>query len=570
MKKTLLLIALIALMASCAKQEPFNEGWRFSLDADSTAVAPDFDDKEWRVLDLPHDWNVEYETSGVSGVYRKHFKTPGMSSGQRVYLVFDGICWQSAVYVNGKKAGTDTDGCNSFEYDITDLLRSSGDNVLAVAVNNGQLPDSLRNYASGICRNVRLQVLNQTHFKRSAVSIITTDISAETAKINVALSMDGTADCKVQLEVFAPGGDVVATAEDNIKADAVKNFEGVTINDPKFWSPNLPRLYKARLTAIVNGKVVDSHSTSFGLRKLDCDDANGFTLNGNSLKINCIEINHELGSISAASSRRAMQRRLEILREMGCNAVRFTRIRPSEELVSICDSIGLIVLDNTSVQSRDIDEIMDRAGFKKDAFYLCKSQWTDDLVLHPLPHWNWAEGDTVDVIAYTNMKDVELFLNNESLGKQELKEGDLHLMWKVPFKPGELRAVGHSFDDIEISGVLRTAGKPARLASNADRYYLASDGQDLSFVTVDVVDAKGVRVPDANNKIKFTVEGPAEIVAVDNGDQCCHESFHGTQHSAFNGKCLCIIRSVNGKSGRIVVRSTAAGLEESEVEIFAK
>ena len=87
---------------------------------------------------------------------------------------------------------------------------------------------------------------------------------------------------------------------------------------------------------------------------------------------------------------------------------------------------------------------------------------------------------------------------------------------------------------------------------------------------MDVVDANGVRVPDANNMIKFTVEGPAEIVAVDNGDQCCHESFRGTQHSAFNGKCLCIIRSIKGKDGRVVVRSTSAGLEESEVEIYTK
>jgi beta-galactosidase len=215
--------------------------------------------------------------------------------------------------------------------------------------------------------------------------------------------------------------------------------------------------------------------------------------------------------------------------------------------------------------------IIDLAGFPKDVYYLYKSLWTDDLVLHILPHWNWAEGDTVDVIAYTNMKDVELFLNGESLGKQELKQGDLHLMWKVPFKPGELRAVGHSVDDIEISDVVRTAGVPSRLASTADRYSLTADGQDLSFITVDVVDANGVRVPDANNMIKFIVEGPAEIVALDNGDQCCHEKFQGVnQHSAFNGKCLCIVRSIRGNDGRVVVRASADGLEGTEVEIYTK
>ncbi|MBQ5550160.1 MAG: DUF4982 domain-containing protein, partial [Bacteroidales bacterium] len=214
--------------------------------------------------------------------------------------------------------------------------------------------------------------------------------------------------------------------------------------------------------------------------------------------------------------------------------------------------------------------IIDLAGFPKDVYYLYKSLWTDDLVLHLLPHWNWKEGDIVDVIAYSNMKDVELFLNGESLGKQEHKEGDLHFMWKVPFKPGELKAVGHSIDDIEISDIVRTASSPSRLASSADRYSLAADGQDLSFITVDVVDAKGVRVPDANNMIKFTVEGPAEIVGLDNGDQCCHESFKGTQHSAFNGKCLCIVRSIRGNDGRVVVRATADGLEGTEVEIYTR
>ncbi|MBQ2099008.1 MAG: DUF4982 domain-containing protein, partial [Bacteroidales bacterium] len=163
-----------------------------------------------------------------------------------------------------------------------------------------------------------------------------------------------------------------------------------------------------------------------------------------------------------------------------------------------------------------------------------------------------------------------LFLNGESLGKQEHKEGDLHFMWKVPFKPGELKAVGHSIDDIEISDIVRTAGSPSRLASSADRYSLSADGQDLSFITVDVVDKKGVRVPDANNLIKFSVEGPAEIVGLDNGDQCCHESFKGTQHSAFNGKCLCIVRSIRGNDGRVVVRASADGLEGTEVEIYTK
>ena len=808
-------------MASCAKQEPFNEGWRFSLDADSTAVAPDFDDKEWRVLDLPHDWSIEGEFSdknpatpgggalpGGYGVYRKHFKTPDLSGGKRVYICFDGVYWQSTVYVNGKKAGFRPNGYISFEYDITDLLNKSGDNVLAVTVDNSDQPNSRWYSGSGIYRSVRLKVLNSVHFAEPEVFVTAHDITAESAKLNVSLEVSGTEDCDVKVEILAPGGEIVATVHDKVQAGVVKTFEDIAVDSPKLWSPKSPRVYEARLTASSNGKVVDEYSTTFGIRYFEFDADKGFSLNGNPMKINGVCNHHDLGALGAAVNHRALQRQLEILREMGCNAIRTSHNPPAPELLNLCDSMGFIVMDeafdmwarkkspndyakyfaewherdlidfikrdrnhpsvimwsigneileqwpdiNTDTLSiekanlmfnfaaqlsnkddnktsemhinsllckklvdvvKSIDStrpvltgnnetephnllfksnsldiigfnyheynwgeafkkkfpgmplvitestsalqtrgnyiapadtqylwpvrwdipfetehhkcsaydnvrapwgsthettlkeymkypwvsgifvwtgfdylgeptpygwparssyfgIIDLAGFPKDVYYLYKSLWTDDLVLHLLPHWNWAEGDTVDVIAYTNMKDVELFLNNESLGRQELKEGNLHLMWRVPFKPGELRAVGHSVDDIEISDVVRTAGAAYRLASNADRYSLTADGQDLSFITVDVVDAKGVRVPDANNMIKFTVEGPAEIVAVDNGDQCCHESFRGTQHTAFNGKCLCIIRSIKGKDGRVVVRSTSAGLEESEVEIYTK
>ena len=572
MRKTTLLIPFVALMASCAQQEDFNQGWRFALDADTTAAAPDFNDEAWRVIEIPHDWSVEYEKSNVSGVYRKHFKTPDKSDGQRVYLFFDGVCWQSDVYVNGKKAGSSSDGSNGFEYDITDLLRSSGDNVLAVAVNNSQQPDSLRNYASGICRDVRLQVLNPTHFKRSGISISTTDVSAEAAKIDVALSMDGTADCKVQLEVLMMPDDVVVKAEGGYKAGTVKIFKDVTIKNPKLWSPDFRHLYKVQLTATVNDKIVDTYSSMFGIHKLEYDDANGFTLNGKSFKINCVDINHEPGAISAAAYPRAFMRRLEILREMGCNAVRFTRSRPTEDFENLCETVGIIVLDSASaaVQARDIDEIMDRAGFKKDAFYLCKSQWTDGLVVHLMPHWNFSEGDTVEVIAYNNMKDVELVLNGDSLGMQEMDSSKTQLVWRVPFTPGELRAVGHSFDDIEISGVLSTAGKPARLASTADCYSMPADGRELSFVTVEVVDSKGVVVPDADNLITFSATGPVEIIGLDNGNSRCLDLSKGAKHKAFHGKCVCIVRSIAGKDGRVVVRATADGLADTEVEIYTR
>lgn len=575
MRKTTLLIPFVALMASCAQQEDFNQGWRFALDADTTAAAPDFNDEAWRVIEIPHDWSVEYEkstVSGMSGVYRKHFKSPDLGDGQHAYLFFDGVCWKSDVFVNGKRAGAGVEGCRSFECDITDLLRS-GDNVLAVVVNNAQQPDSLRCYASGICRNVRLEVHNQTHFNRSAISVSTVDASAEAAKIIVNMSMKAADKGKMRLEIREPDGTVVATEEDDIKTGESIQLKTLTVNNPKLWSPSLPRLYRVRLTAIVNDKIVDSYTVPFAIRLLDYGAGNSVSLNGNSLKINCVDINHELGAISCASNRRAMERRMEILREMGCNAVHFPSFSPSAELVNICDSMGFLVLARPSAdaaQRYDIDEIMDRAGFKKDAFYICKSQWSDDFVLYLMPHWNWAAGDTVEVVAYNNMKDVELLLNGNSLGAQEMDSSKSSLVWRVPFAPGELRAVGHSVEDIEISGVLRTAGKPHHLASTADCYSMPADGRELSFVTVDVVDSKGVVVPDADNLITFSATGPVEIVGIDNGNSRCLDLSKGFKHKAFHGKCVCIVRSIAGKDGRVVVRATADGLDATEVEIYTR
>ena len=138
------------------------------------------------------------------------------------------------------------------------------------------------------------------------------------------------------------------------------------------------------------------------------------------------------------------------------------------------------------------------------------------------------------------------------------------------FKIKRFSIVDNSVDGVEISDIVRSAGKPSRLVSNADRYSINADGCDLSFITVDVVDNRGVVVPNADNMIKFSVSGPAKIVGVDNGNPICHESFKGTQHSAFNGKCLCIIQSVRGDAGRVVLTAEADGLHKTQVEIYTK
>ncbi len=224
--------------------------------------------------------------------------------------------------------------------------------------------------------------------------------------------------------------------------------------------------------------------------------------------------------------------------------------------------------------------IVDLAGFPKDRFYLYQSQWTTQPMVHLLPHWSWAgrEGQPIPVMAYTNAEAVELFLNGRSLGRKvkgaepveipvgknvsdDLKfETKYRLEWQVPYAPGELKAVAYQGEKSVATDVVRTAGAPARLALEPDRAAITADGEDLSFVTVRVLDKDGNLCPEADNLVKFELEGPGAIAAVDNGNPATVESFQANQRTAFNGLALLIVRGKRGSVGKIEVTATADGL----------
>ncbi|MGZ3851954.1 MAG: glycoside hydrolase family 2 TIM barrel-domain containing protein [Flavisolibacter sp.] len=214
--------------------------------------------------------------------------------------------------------------------------------------------------------------------------------------------------------------------------------------------------------------------------------------------------------------------------------------------------------------------IIDLAGFPKDVYYLYQSVFTDKPVLHIYPHWNWKQGDTVDVVAYYNNADaVELFLNGKSLGRQSKKADDLHVKWRVPFAPGTVKAVSTKNGKTVLTQEIKTAGEPYKLVLKPDRSTITADGKDLSFVEVDVVDRNGVLVPNANNLVKFSVSGNGFIAGVDSGDPVSMESFKGNEHTALNGKALCILQS-NGKKGAITLTATADGLQSQTVQVVTK
>ncbi len=213
--------------------------------------------------------------------------------------------------------------------------------------------------------------------------------------------------------------------------------------------------------------------------------------------------------------------------------------------------------------------IIDLAGFPKDAYYLYQSEWTDKPVLHLFPHWNWSEGEKVDVWTYTNCQEVELFLNNESQGTKKKTEDSLHMMWRLFFKPGILKAIGRTTGKVILTKEIKTAKAPAKIELEADRNVIKANERDLSFVTVKVLDESGTVVPYADNLINFKISGEGRIVGVDNGLQTSHEPFQANYRKAFNGLCLAIIQSCE-KAGQITLEASSEGLKESTIIIKTK
>jgi beta-galactosidase len=228
--------------------------------------------------------------------------------------------------------------------------------------------------------------------------------------------------------------------------------------------------------------------------------------------------------------------------------------------------------------------IVDLAGFPKDRFYLYQSHWTTKPMVHILPHWNWAgmEAKPIPVMAYTNADEVELFLNGKSLGRKkrfsepvELPVGTsvnaekkmmskYRLLWQVPYEPGAIKAVAYQGGKAVATQEIKTAGAPAKIVLAADRASIASDGEDLSFVTVRVEDKDGNFCPMADNEVTFKLDGPAKIAGVDNGNAATVESFQADHRRAFNGLALLIVRSEAGKTGRVKITATADGLKAAE------
>lgn len=213
--------------------------------------------------------------------------------------------------------------------------------------------------------------------------------------------------------------------------------------------------------------------------------------------------------------------------------------------------------------------IVDLCGFPKDRYYLYQSQWTDKPMVHIFPHWNWQgfEGKNIPVWCYSNCESAELFLNGKSLGEKKFTDTqDLHLEWNVPYRPGTLKVVAKKNGNIVCMDEVHTAGAPAKIVLMPDRSEINADGEDLSYVKVEIVDNEGRICPNADNLVKFKIKGEGVIAGVGNGNPISHEYFKAGERKAFHGLALAVIQLTH-KAGEIKLNATSGGLEESGITI---
>ena len=432
MRKVLFLsfsVVLIGLTAQARDRQNFDIGWRFIL-ADSVQMASQtYNDGHWRILNLPHDWAIEGDffvgnpsgagggaLPGGIGWYRKHFSLDCEAvPGNRYFIEFDGVYMNSTVYVNGQEVGHRPYGYSSFEYDITKFLKQ-GDNVIAVKVDNSDQPNSRWYSGCGIYRHVWLTKTHSVHVKHWGVHVVT---DAKTGQVKV----------DVELDKYQATNTHRPTIKNTV-FDANGKEVGLKVKNPHLWSVEDPYIYKVRTQVMIDGKVVDEVWTTTGFRDFKFDAETGFWLNGKNFKLNGVCEHHDFGCLGAAVNEDAMHRKLSKLKAMGVNSIRSSHNPPAPELLNMCDTMGIIVMD----ESFDMWRRKKTAGDYARFFDEWHERDLTDLILrdrnHPsvlmwsignevLEQWSSAEADTL------TLEQANLILNAGHDASTLAKDGEL-------------------------------------------------------------------------------------------------------------------------------------------------
>lgn len=345
---------------------PFRTDWKFVEGNYTGAEKTDYNDGHWRDLHLPHDWSIEksfdphmpyggnqaYLPRWSVGWYRKHFNVEPSSPKQRVYIQFDGIHSNSEVWLNGHFVGKRPYGYVSFQYDLTPYIRWDEENVIAVKVDNTLLPPDRWYSGAGIYRNVWLIYTDYLHITEWGTYITTPEISPDEAKVSARIQVSNhyahAVECTIMTEILDSQGQLKGKIENRVTLAGLESEEieqKTRVLEPELWSPDHPVLYEAQTTIYCDNTEVDRYRTPFGIRKVILDSQKGLLLNGSSLKLKGVCIHHDLGCLGAAYHDTAMKRRLEKLKEMGCNSIRFAHNPMAPELLDLCDQMGFLVVD---------------------------------------------------------------------------------------------------------------------------------------------------------------------------------------------------------------------------------
>jgi len=790
-----------------ARKTNFNAGWVFKLGDYPKASKPSFDDSTWESVKIPHDWSVagpikKDNPSGSQGgfypcgigFYRKTFPFDPAWKGKLVQITFDGVMANSEVWINGHLLGKRPNGYVGFTYDLTPHLKN-GKNVLTVRADNEKQPASRWYTGCGIYRNVWLSIKHSVSVAQHGTYVIAENITDASAEIVIETTLDNTAEKNAPIQIISeihnPAGEKIAalTSEKTVgKNDSAMVKQKIVVQKPERWDIETPNLYTLVTKVIGDEKLIDTVKTPFGIRDIRFEVETGFWLNGKNIKIKGVNNHHDAGPVGAAVPDDVHIRRLKILKEMGCNAIRTAHNPAAPEFYDLCDQMGFLVMDevfdewiaswpwieklkdegkvkygyhhyfeewwkkdlediirrdrnhpsiilwsvgneipdqcypegperlkpimetvraldttreitcgccfihlandtgfasmldvtgynggggsvfyekdketypnrkfiateiphsfqtrgmyrthtvmrsphqgievpnlteeeifpevskfyassydNASVRIGARDSwrrtaslpyvagefrwtgfdylgeaikgwparfwdfgIIDLCGFPKDHYYFYQSQWTKKPMVHILPHWTWPgkEGKVIPVWTYSNADEVELFFNGESLGTKSNID-QMNLSWDVPYAAGTLKSVARTDGKVVAESIVKTASAPAKIEIIADTKTLLADGVSCAHLEVNVLDADGNFVPNADNLITFNISGPADNIGVENGDALDLASVKINQRKTFNGKCLMILQS-RKDMGLVKVEAISEGLQSTVVEI---
>jgi beta-galactosidase len=498
----------------------FNNDWKFYLSNDSTASNENYNDANWRTLNLPHDWSIEGNfvkenpattqggaLPGGIGWYRKTFSIPATSKNKNISIEFDGVYKNSEVWINGHYLGKRPNGYISFQYDLTPYLKFGKEkNIIAVKVDNSMQPNSRWYTGSGIYRDVRMVFVNETlSVKHWGAFVTTSDITKDEARINVTTKLISSTkewkSFKLFFDIYDARNKLISGGEENsnstlkFSGGQVQHSFSTNIFNPKLWSVETPNLYKLIIRVVSKGKLVDTYETTFGIRTIHFDREKGFFLNNKPVKIKGVCMHHDLGALGAAFNVSAAQRQLRILKEMGCNAIRTAHNPPAPAFLDLCDKMGFLVMDEAfdiwQKKKNKFDYALDFAGWhKKDL---------QDLILRDRNHpsvFMWSIGneireqfDSTGIALTKELVDIVKRFDNTRPITAALTETDTTK--NFIYQANALDVLGWNYNDKNYADVLKKYPNQIFIASETNSAIATRGHYDMPSDSVRVWPAKG-------------------------------------------------------------------------------